>query len=693
MHPGPSGRTTARVWKRTVTLGTLGRVAPPLVVLLLAAALRLWAVDLAPLRYDDVDVLYRSRDVLAGTPTQTGPMTSWGIPDPPGSVYLMLPAAALPSPAASAVAWVALLNVAAVGLTYLMTRRLFGPRTAFVAGLLFAVNPWAVYFSRRSWAEIVPLFTVLALWAAYEVVSRGRSRWAVLFFVALALQSEIRILSFIFVPAALVSLLLAPRRWGIRWPLAGIACGVLLSVPYLLWLMTQWSDVSARLAEGNRGIAEVPGTAALELVLWTAGGYGLLPAQSVAAPWLDPLGLAGQVVLALVGVALVAGLVMTLVRTVRRLPCWRRSLLAAAWLVLPVGTLIAQSSTVYLHYLVALFPALFIVMALPAGWLLERGRVLGSAAAMLVAIVVVVQVATTGLLYRIMDVYDLSQPPVAPLALRQAALGVPREASEQLGTGERYGVEPPIRYWQAIADQTIAEANRAGLESVFALAGATDPLTAEAPAILEYLMRPDVEPHFLPSETLVFPLLRASLVLELPDVDPIESLERFGERRAIVPVPTVSRDAREGARLTLIPDRGPQGWEALMPARQPAALEREVWLVGYRSERTARAGDVLPVTTFWRVGPTAPSTLSVVLRLVDRTGAVVSGDQEARMLPPVDPGTWLLARRVDLTVPGRVPPGEYSLEAAIVGPDGRPVPRADGSGTTLRLTTLRVSGR
>ena len=58
--------------------------------------------------------------------TLTGPLTSWGVPDPPGSVYLMLPAALAPSPPTAAVIWVGLLNVAAVVLTYLLAERFHG---------------------------------------------------------------------------------------------------------------------------------------------------------------------------------------------------------------------------------------------------------------------------------------------------------------------------------------------------------------------------------------------------------------------------------------------------------------------------------------------------------------------------------------------------------------------------------------
>lgn len=662
----------------------------------MAAVPRLWRVDLAPLRYDDVDVLSRARDVLERGPTLTGPLTSWGVPDPPGSVYLMVPAALAPTPAAAAVVWVGLLNVAAVVLTYLLVERFHGRAVAFAAGLLFAVNPWAVYFSRRSWAEIMPLFTVVALWAAYEVVAARRARWAVVFFVALAAQVQVRILALIFGPAALLSVAFWPWRWGVRWPALGIALGTLLTVPYLIWVALNWDDLSAKLAEGNRGVAEVPHHGAAELVLWVGAGFGLLPATSDVAGWLAPLGTAGQVALVVTGTLLLAGCGLAVVRAVRRAPGWERAVLPVLWLVLPVGALVGQSSSVYLHYLVALFPALFLVLAMPVGWLLMRSRLpLAALGGVVLVLLTAYQLTTTAVLYRVMEAYELHEPPSAPPALRFAAVGVPREASDLLGTGERYGVEPPIRYWQAIADRAVAEASAAGASEVWVLAGETDPLTAEVPAVLDYLLRPRVEPRFLPPDTLIFRMLYPTVVVELPDLDPIESMDRFGERRGSVPAP--SRNNREGlarARITFIPARGPQGWEALTPTRLLARYEGQVQLLGYRAERQARVGDDLPVTTFWWLTSQSQARPMVSLRLVGPNGAVVRSEQPDRVLPAVGEGDWMVARRDIFSVPSRTAPGQYTLEVALVDEEtGQPLRRVEPPGSAVPLTTVRLSAR
>ena len=658
--------------------------------------LRLWRVDLAPLRYDDVDVLSRARDILWHGPALTGPMTSWGVPDPPGSVYLLLPAAMQASSAAAGVVWVGLLNVLAVVLTYLLAHRFLGARVAFVAALLFAVNPWAVYYSRRSWAEIVPLFTVMALWAAYEVVVQRRARWAVAFFLALAIQVQIRILSLIYGPAALLTLALWPWRWGIRWPAAGILLGSLLTVPYLSWIAIHWAEIAARLDDGNRGVQLAPRSGAAELVLWSAAGFGLLPATSDTAPWLNPLGQAGRVALVVVGLLLAAGLGMALTAAVRRTPGWEARLLPAIWLVLPSLTLIGQSSSIYLHYLVALSPALFMVMALPLGWLLARprGPLVGGGAAIVCALVAY-QLTATGLVYRVMDAYELQEPPAGPASLRIAAVGIPREASDLLGTGERYGVEPPIRYWQAIADQATAVAQEAGASQVWVLAGETDPLTAEVPAVLDYLLKPRVEPRFLPADTLLFRMLWPTVMVELPDLDPIESLERFGERKGSVPAP--SSNNREGlsrARITLVPYRGPQGWEALAPSRLLAKYDGPISFSGFRADRTVRAGSELPVTLFWWLSSQSSIVGPVpTFRLVDASGRAFASEEPGRPLPAVEEGDWFVVRRERLAVPSGTPPGRYTLELVLSTEAGRPLPRVDQPAPTLPLTTIQVTGR
>ena len=75
-------------------------------LLLLAATLRLGALDLAAYTFDDADIVRRAREIAAGNLALEGGMTSWGIPDPPLLAYLHSLVARLPRPALISMRWI-----------------------------------------------------------------------------------------------------------------------------------------------------------------------------------------------------------------------------------------------------------------------------------------------------------------------------------------------------------------------------------------------------------------------------------------------------------------------------------------------------------------------------------------------------------------------------------------------------------
>ena len=75
----------------------------------------------------------------------------------------------------------ALMGVAAVGLTYDLTRRRFGRAGGFVAGLALAITPVAVAVFRHNNPDaLLVLCSVGALWAIVRALEDGRTRWLVL---------------------------------------------------------------------------------------------------------------------------------------------------------------------------------------------------------------------------------------------------------------------------------------------------------------------------------------------------------------------------------------------------------------------------------------------------------------------------------------------------------------------------------
>jgi hypothetical protein len=208
-------------------------------------------------------------------------------------------------------------------------------------------------------------------------------------------------------------------------------------------------------------------------------------------------------------------------------------------------------------------------------------------------------------------------------------------------------------------------------------------------------LRPRVEPRFWTADTMIFRMLHPAVIVELPDLDPIESMERFGERQGTILAPSANnREGLARARITLVPARGPQGWQALAPSRLAARFDGQIQFLGYRVDQSVRAGADLPMTMFWWLSSQSTITSPVVsLRLVDANGLVHQSEEADRALPAVEEGDWVIVRRNRFTVPSRLPPGRYALEAALATEAGQPIRRADQPGLTVPLTTIQVTAR
>src|SRR5438270_12724956 len=129
-------------------------MAVPL-LLALAAFLRLFFLQYGQYGSDDERLWTLAlRSVANGSVPLSGIRSSIGVNNGPFQAYIVMPAAALfgEAPIAGSIL-VALLNTVAVYFLYRFIAEFFGRRPALIAGLLFAVNSWAVIYSRRMQAQ------------------------------------------------------------------------------------------------------------------------------------------------------------------------------------------------------------------------------------------------------------------------------------------------------------------------------------------------------------------------------------------------------------------------------------------------------------------------------------------------------------------------------------------------------------
>jgi len=205
-------------------------------VLILAGVLRLGWPGIVEFKLDESNLSTLALDLTHGRSLPLlGIDSSVGIHNSPMSVYIMAIPYLFTTNPEIATSFVAALNVISVLQLYLFVRRYYGVPAAFIAALLFAVNPWAVIFARKIWAQdLLPPFVIATVATGAIGLIEGK-RWAQwLHFPLLSITGQLHYGAFVLIPITVWFVIVAIRRKTVRWPLmGGLAIAVLLAVPYI----------------------------------------------------------------------------------------------------------------------------------------------------------------------------------------------------------------------------------------------------------------------------------------------------------------------------------------------------------------------------------------------------------------------------------------------------------------------------
>ena len=377
-------------------------------VLGIAAWLRLRHLDLVEFKGDEATAVDLARRLLDGHLPSVGLTSSVGALNPPLFIYLTAVPLAISDDPLAATAFVGVLAVIAVGLTYVVLRPRFGALAALAASALFATAPWAVVYSRKIWAQdMLPIFTVSLLWALFLVLERRRTRAVLLVPVFLCLTFQLNFSALALVVPAAVALAYRGARVTWRWFAAGVGLAVVLLSPWLVHeAKVDFHDVSLLFSEGRGGSgSSTLGAGSLEAIRQTIRISGTLNwdylvgtskpllVSDAGAAWT-----LGRVASFLAALLLAAGIVTCAIRVVRgtrRVAGWpwlaldadaaRRALLLA-WLGgIWLSYVTSATGRVFPHYLIVSYPVTFAVQGLALSDL-ARGRLRPAGAVAAVAV-------------------------------------------------------------------------------------------------------------------------------------------------------------------------------------------------------------------------------------------------------------------------------------------------------------------
>lgn len=671
------------------------RVASFVLVLVLASALRLPFPDLTPFGHDEALEAERARPIWFGARPVDSEVTSWFIPDPAGLLYVFALAEPFPQPAIARVVLVSALNVLSVLLCYLFARRFFGARVGLVAALLYAANPWVVTFARQPWVITQPLLTTLMLFSAMMVVARRDRRWIMPFFLAGAAQTQTHLLAVLYGPPVLLTLVLFWRRWLAPQLAIAVTAAVVIVAPYTLHLWSIRDEIVSVLSRGNRGITLWPNDMAATLTTWLISGYNLDRKLGFADRWVDALSPPLLLLAALTTVLLVAGIVVSARACWRRAAGWEADALLLIWLLAPLSLMSFQGSQVYIHYVLCLVPVPFLLIGRAVDWLAGlsarlpswRPALTGTAVGV-VAAILLVQVATVGAFYAALD--RLASAPPAAISATEWQLALNREdlKARQIGIGELHGL--PLRYWQAVADQTRAVAQSTGLRSVTVVTGILDEADRQLDRrrkALSYLLGPDLDARFPLEGLVVVPTRADTLFLTVPDQELPRVVQRVATKVAEVPQPGTS----SAAQVFRIRARSADDSISLR-RRTNVPVTDGLRLVVLDVPTQVRPGQTVPMAAYLEAEPAVQTLgpgLAPYVELIDPA----TGRRVVARRGGLDSAEWrpgdLLIQQLNLTAPVELPVGDYELLLGLDA-DGEAEVTPAGDRPPIRAATLRV---
>jgi 4-amino-4-deoxy-L-arabinose transferase-like glycosyltransferase len=637
-------------------------------ILLLAAVLRFANLDLTEFKADEAGIAREALAVVSeGRLPLAGPSSSQGPAHPPLQIYLMaLPFAVTQDPRL-AVAVVALIHAAAVLLVYLLGARFFERRVGLIAALLFAVNPWAIYYARKIWTQNWPLATTLFFFFLLLLVVERRS-WA-LIGAALALVALVgtHLGGLAFVVVLILTLLLFRSRVERRSLLLGGLIFILLALPYLYYDATHdWESLRGFFDLGA-GQARVDLDAA-RFAAWLSSGFHF---QDLAGArylefldslpnlrWLDVLEML------LFGAGLIYLIARVIRHALRGREAWDRAagrdVILLLWLLVPVLLQTRHSQPVYPHYFILLYPAQFLVIALflsdGLDWLEARfdQRVVRFVAAG--AVVLVVAIGAWQLY--------LGRSFVSFVA--------------QHDTPDGYGpvVGPTLE-----AASAAGKAAAGGAE-ILVVAQGDDPIWDNLPAALDVLLPRDLPHRFVNGhEALVYPqgptvyvmtpeVVEISAALEAqPDAALVSQIRAPGEESFwVLRRENTSRD---------------DVLEGMTPLEGPRRLSNNVELLAYTVEGELQPGGTLRFDLAWWLDGPPPGDVDyhAFAHLVDADGRKF-GQHDLSSFPTTAWRTGdLVLTRFQIAIDPGTPPGEYWVRLGMYTyPDVVNVPVVDAAG-------------
>lgn len=347
-------------------------------ILFIAALLRFGEPGIVEFFHDEAMLSMLAQDMSSGYsfPTE-GILSSVGIPNPPTNVYVMWLPYLLSDDPAAATLFVAALNIIGVGLLWFLAYRYFNRHTALIAGLTYALSPWAVLYSRKIWAQDyhTPFLIGALLLGLYgfetNPPSRGKFLAQLCCLPLLLFALQIHFAAWVFLPLYGWLLWSGRAQISTRTLILSLLLSGIVLLPYTIGLSQTLAQDPTRITDAlNRsGVSAGLGLSpdALVYTARLATGIGL---ETWVAPQQQAELLANVPAPSILWAALGLFMIIGLLRCLQNLPSQHFTLLLL-WFALPLLAFTPTWTQIYPHYFIGSIPALALLIGLGSGSLIS----------------------------------------------------------------------------------------------------------------------------------------------------------------------------------------------------------------------------------------------------------------------------------------------------------------------------------
>jgi len=369
---------------RKIPHSTLLDLALVVSFMALAGYLRISGLENAGFSFDEGYALELAADILEIDPfTAKGLPSSVGIFNSSAFPYLLTIPLLFNSDPHWVTGFVALINTFAVGACYVVARRWFGLGPAIIATTLYALNPWAVIFSRKIWAQnVLSVFTV-ALLTCLLLYQRGRRPWwGALAMPVWAIGIQIHFSAAALLPVVAISLVTGINRRNLRQLIVG---GLLFLAAFSPVVFSEtgesWTRMPAVLSEG---LFELKSWSLMQELVMGDGQRAYLGNAEASSiqhqlhenPVVQFLSIQ---VMSVLTAAAVIYLFVFYFKTRRSDDYrWRRMVIGLASISAPLMFMYRPAGQLYIYYLLTIWPASFIAVGILLNDVSTLVRKLGS---------------------------------------------------------------------------------------------------------------------------------------------------------------------------------------------------------------------------------------------------------------------------------------------------------------------------